>query len=67
MLHSSQSSRARIGSVASPEQWRWSSFRWYLYGEEGPVRINDTDIMVIKIHPPTSQSNRSKSPPIQHT
>jgi hypothetical protein len=30
------------------------------------VRINDTDILVIKIRPPTSQSNRSKSPPIQH-
>lgn len=40
------------GLVASPEQWRWSSFRWYLYGEAGPVRINDTDIMVMKIRPP---------------
>jgi REP-associated tyrosine transposase len=38
--------------VSSPEQWRWSSFRWYLYGETGPVRINDTDIMVMKIRPP---------------
>ena len=40
------------GLVSSPEQWRWSSFRWYLYGETGPVRINDTDIMVMKIRPP---------------
>jgi len=24
------------GLVSSPEQWRWSSFRWYLYGEAGP-------------------------------
>ena len=38
--------------MSSPEQWRWSSFRWYLYGETGPVRINDTDIMVMKIRPP---------------
>jgi putative transposase len=37
------------GLVSSPEQWRWSSFRWYLWGEAGPVRINDTDIMVMKI------------------
>src|SRR5208283_4376229 len=29
------------GLVASPEQWRWSSFRWYLCGEPGPVQIND--------------------------
>jgi REP element-mobilizing transposase RayT len=31
--------------VASPEQWPWSSFRFYLTGEPGPVRINDTDIL----------------------
>ena len=37
------------GLVSSPEQWRWSSFRWYLSGEVGPVGINDTDIMVMKI------------------
>ena len=42
------------GLVASPELWRWSSFRWYLYGEAGPVRINDTNIMVMKIRPPAA-------------
>jgi putative transposase len=26
----------RRGLVASPERWRWSSFRWYLGGEVGP-------------------------------
>ncbi len=39
----------RRGLVSSPEQWPWSSFRWYLFGEPGPVRINDTDIMVMKV------------------
>jgi len=39
------------GLVCSPEQWRWSSFRWYLCREDGPVRINDTDILVLKIRP----------------
>jgi putative transposase len=39
------------GLVASPEQWRWSSFRWYLCGEPGPVKINDTDILVMTVHP----------------
>jgi putative transposase len=29
------------GLVASPEQWRWSSYRFYLLGEPGPVRVND--------------------------
>jgi putative transposase len=27
------------GLVESPEQWRWSSFRSYLYQEIGPVRV----------------------------
>jgi putative transposase len=29
------------GLVASPEDWRWSSYRSYAYGEVGLVRIND--------------------------
>ena len=28
------------GLVASPEQWRWSSYRYYALGEEGPVKID---------------------------
>jgi putative transposase len=42
------------GLVSSPEQWPWSSFRWYLCGEAGPVPINDTDTMVVKIRPPAA-------------
>jgi putative transposase len=37
------------GLVASPEQWPWSSFRWYSLGEAGPVRINNTEILVMTI------------------
>jgi putative transposase len=40
------------GLVSSPEQWPWTSFRWYLCAESGPVRINDTDIMVLKVRAP---------------
>jgi len=29
------------GLVESPEQWRWSSYRFYLLGEPGPVRVNE--------------------------
>jgi hypothetical protein len=25
--------------VERPEQWKWSSFRAYCYGETGPVRV----------------------------
>ena len=42
------------GLVASPEHWRWSSFRWYLCGEPGPVQINDTDILVMTVRPPAA-------------
>ena len=28
------------GLVESPEQWRWSSYRHYLLGEIGPVKVN---------------------------
>jgi putative transposase len=29
------------GLVASPELWRWSSFRSYYFGESGPVKIGE--------------------------
>ena len=29
------------GLVECPEDWPWSSFRNYAFGEPGPVRIND--------------------------
>jgi putative transposase len=27
--------------VLEPEQWAWSSFRWYALGERGPVLVNE--------------------------
>jgi putative transposase len=42
------------GLVDSPEKWKWSSFRWYLCGEVGPVKINDTDTLVLKIRQPAA-------------
>jgi REP element-mobilizing transposase RayT len=29
------------GLVESPEQWRWSSYRFYFLGESGPVKVNE--------------------------
>ena len=29
------------GLVGAPEQWRWSSYRFYLMDEAGPVRVNE--------------------------
>jgi putative transposase len=39
----------RRGLVKSPEQWRWSSFRDYAYGERGPVRVNDGTVLKMKV------------------
>jgi len=36
------------GLVAEPDQWRWSSFRFYAYGETGAVRVNDWTVLKIK-------------------
>jgi len=37
------------GLVESPEQWRWSSFCFYMFGEVGRVRVNETDNLVMPI------------------
>ncbi len=37
------------GLVKEPEQWPWSSFRYYKYGEVGLVRVNDCDIMRMRV------------------
>jgi putative transposase len=42
------------GLVESPEQWRWSSFRFYLYGEPGPVKLNDTDVLLMSVRERTA-------------
>ena len=35
--------------VETPDQWRWSSFRAYAYGESGLVRVNDWSVLKMKI------------------
>ena len=44
----------RRGLVESPEQWSWSSFRAYAYGEAGLVRVNDWSVLKLKIRQETS-------------
>ena len=40
------------GLVASPELWRWSSYRAYSLGERGPVKINDCTVLTMKVRTP---------------
>ncbi len=37
------------GLVANPEDWKWSSFRYYAYGEVGPVLVNEQIPAVLKV------------------
>ena len=37
------------GLVAAPEDWAWSSFRAYAFGELGRVRVNDWDVLKMKV------------------
>jgi hypothetical protein len=42
------------GLVASPELWRWSSFRAYFLGETGLVRVNEWEVLKMKMPPPAA-------------
>jgi putative transposase len=37
------------GLVQEPEQWRWSSYRSYAFGEEGAVKLNQQREIEIKL------------------
>jgi putative transposase len=42
------------GLVGSPEVWRWSSYRDYACGERGPVRVNEWQVLKLKIRQPAA-------------
>jgi putative transposase len=37
------------GLVPDPEQWAWSSFRHYAYGERGTVLVNEQQPAMLKM------------------
>jgi putative transposase len=42
------------GLVMEPDQWLWSSFRFYVYGEVGPVRVNDWQLLELRATGPAA-------------
>jgi len=38
----------RRGLVSSPEDWHWSSYRFYKYEENGPVLVNEQQPVRLK-------------------
>src|SRR5450755_2612532 len=45
---------AKRGLVASPELWKWSSFRAYACGETGLVRVDDCEVLKMKVRWPAA-------------
>ena len=37
------------GLVLAPEQWRWSSYRWYALREVATVKVNEWDVHSLKV------------------
>lgn len=48
-LRSMHRNPVKRGLVLEPEQWEWSSYRSYGFGEEGMVKINQWPKAVMKI------------------
>jgi putative transposase len=51
------------GLVLEPEQWAWSSFRYYAYDEPGPVLVNELRRAELKIrtHPAKEKHRDQKT------
>ena len=47
------------GLVSQPEHWAWSSFRAYAFGEPVAVRINDCQVLKMKVRPSRLQRRAS--------
>ena len=42
------------GLVELPEQWKWSSYHAYALGEAGAVKVNEWQVLKMKIRPPAA-------------
>jgi putative transposase len=42
------------GLVESPELWRWSSYRAHAFGEAGAVKVNEWQVLKMKVRPPAA-------------
>jgi hypothetical protein len=49
------------GLVLEAEQWRWSSYRHYAYGESGAVLVNELEKAELKFVPTGVVTHPSKT------
>jgi putative transposase len=48
------------GLVSEPDQWVWSSFRYYAYGEAGAVAVDEKQAVEIRYRDPASSVDRQR-------
>ncbi len=51
----------RRGLVLEPEQWEWSSYRHYAFGERGLVLINETQVAPMRVRSVEKRSTKAAS------
>ena len=49
-----QRNPVKRGLVASPDLWKWSSFRAYALGADGAVKVNEWEVLKMKVRPPAA-------------
>jgi putative transposase len=62
-LHYMHDNPVARGLVTSPELWRWSSYRAYHCGERGPVRVNEWEILKMRLR--VVEQFGANSPPLR--
>ncbi|MEE9443476.1 MAG: transposase [candidate division Zixibacteria bacterium] len=44
-IHYCHNNPVKSGLVASPEEWRWSSYKWYMGNRPEIVRVDEIDVL----------------------
>ena len=60
-LHYMHRNPVQRGLVDSPDPWRWSNFRSYVFGEVGLVRVNETGLMKIQARAPAVNCSSART------
>ena len=63
-LRSMHRNPVQRGLVLAPEEWLWSSFRHYAYGEQGPVLVNETQKAELHVRK-LSRAYGHRAPPVK--
>ncbi len=60
-LHYMHRNPLQRGLEDSPDPWRWSNFRSYVFGEVGLVRVNETGLMKMQARAPAVNCSSART------